>query len=330
MKALYLMPDNIFQLVYGEKQRKELESILEFIGPQLNKDSLENFPKEKLAETEIIISSWGMPEMNDKILALFPNLKIIFYGAGSVKNFTTEAMWKKGIRIVSAWAANAVPVAEFAFAQIILSLKNFWYASKIYKEQRGKKIPINPFGAYDVNIGLISLGMIGKMVLEKLKTLDVNIFAYDPFVNEEQAKELGCKILTLDELFQKSHVISCHTPWLKETEKMIKSKHFEYMIPGATFINTARGAVVDEKGMIDVLKKRHDIFAVLDVTWPEPPSNDSELYELPNVFLSPHIAGSMGNECRRMAQYIVEEVKRFINGEKLKYEITEELSKKLA
>ena len=257
-------------------------------------------------------------------------MKIIFYGAGSIKGFATDQMWNKGIRVVSAWAANAVPVAEFTFAEIILSLKNFWEASAKYKAERKKPALQNVFGAYQVNVGLISLGMIGKMVLEKLKTLELNVFAYDPFVSAEKGKELGCEMLSLEELFQKSHVISCHTPWLKQTEKMITGKHFELMMPGATFINTARGAVVDETTMIEVLKKRPDIYAVLDVTWPEPPNPDSPLYDLPNVILSPHIAGSMGKECKRMAQYIVEEVKRFVKGEKLKYEITREINKILA
>lgn len=330
MKAIYLLPDEIFERVYSQQHREELEEIFEFIAPQLNPHTLKNFPKDKLAQTEVIISSWGMPEMNEELLSLFPNLKIIFYGAGSIRGFATNKMWDRKIRVVSAWAANAVPVAEFAFAQIILSLKQFWFASSKYKTDRKKPDLKNVFGVYETNVGLISLGMIGRLVIEKLKTLQLNIFAYDPFVSEEEAKKLGCTLISLEELFKISNVISCHTPWLKTTEKMIGAKLFESMMPGAAFINTARGAVVDEPAMIEVLKKRQDIYAVLDVTWPEPPHQDSPLFELPNVILSPHIAGSMAGECRRMGQYVVDEANRFVKGEKLKYEITKETSTKLA
>ena len=134
----------------------------------------------------------------------------------------------------------------------------------------------------------------------------------------------------LPEIFKESDVVSCHTPWLKETEKMLRREYFESMKPGATFINTARGAVVDEAGMIEVLKKRPDLYAVLDVTYPEPPVPESPLYDLPNVILTPHIAGSMGNECRRMGNLVVDELQRYIAGEKLRYEISQAMAEKMA
>jgi phosphoglycerate dehydrogenase-like enzyme len=332
MKAVYLLDDNRYDLIYGQAERDEIAKLLDITLPQMSRARiLKDPPAAALNDVEAIVSGWGMPKMDPGLMALFPNLKIIFYGAGSIKGFATPEMWAKGIRVVSAWAANAIPVADFTLAEIILSLKNFWSASAKYKqagERKGHAAP--PAGIYKSTVGLLSLGMIGKLVINRLKPFDLNILAFDPFVSQEQGRELGCTMVSLDDVFRLSDVVSCHTPWLKETEKMITGNHFELMKQGATFINTARGAVVDEPGMIAVLQKRPDIYAILDVTHPEPPSKDSPLFSLPNVVLSPHIAGSMGGECRRMGQYMIEEIKRYLAGDKLKYEITREMSEKLA
>jgi phosphoglycerate dehydrogenase-like enzyme len=119
-------------------------------------------------------------------------------------------------------------------------------------------------------------------------------------------------------------VVSCHAPLSKLTEKMLGREHFESMKPGATFINTARGAVVNEEEMIGVLQKRPDLFAVLDVTHPLPPAQGSLLYTLDNVMLTPHIAGSLGHECRRMGKLMVMELDRYLAGKPLQFEIDEE------
>jgi len=147
------------------------------------------------------------------------------------------------------------------------------------------------------------------------------VVAYDPYISPEEAARLRVKLVSLDEVFALSDVVSCHTPVLKETEKMIQRRHFELMKPGSTFINTARGAVVDEEGMVQVLKKRADLFAVLDVTEPLPPSGESPLYSMPNVMLTPHIAGCLGPECRRMGKLMVDELDRYLSGKALRYEI---------
>jgi len=136
--------------------------------------------------------------------------------------------------------------------------------------------------------------------------------------------------VSLDQLFRESDVISLHTPSLPATKGMITGAHFAAMKPNATFINTARGAVVRETEMIEVLTHRPDLQAVLDVTDPEPPKPESPLYTLPNVVLTPHIAGSQNNECRRMGHYMVEELGRYLAGQPLKWQINQELAAKLA
>ena len=148
----------------------------------------------------------------------------------------------------------------------------------------------------------------------------------DPFMTALQASELGVELVSLDQLFRRSDVVSVHTPLLEETRGLITEPLLDAMKRGATFINTARGAVVCEPAMIDVASRRPDLQFILDVTDPEPPVPQSPLYTLPNVLLTPHVAGSVGTECRRMGRSMVEELRRYVRGEPLKWAVTPELA----
>ena len=308
LKAVYLLSQGFFDQIYGEDERQELDSLLDFVHSRIDPAEIASVPPELLQDVEVIVTGWGMATMDAGMLARFPQLALILYGAGSIRHMATPEMWDRGIRVVSAWAANAVPVAEFALAEIIFSLKHGWAAHGLTTNRDAARTggsstsPPVPTGS---TVGLLSLGMIGRALAGMLRMFDLRIIAFDPFVSREQAAELGVEMVELEEVFSRSDVISCHTPWLKETEKMLRKEHFEVMKSDAAFINTARGAVVDEPGMIEVLRKRPDIYAILDVTYPEPPAADSPLYDLPNVVLTPHIAGSMGRECGRMGSYMV-------------------------
>jgi len=329
-KAVFLLSPGSFDAIYGPGERKAIADRAEVIDPLLTEETWMQYP-EVTQEAEWIFSGWGMPLADECFLKAFPKLRTLFYGAGTIKGFVTEAFWERGITVTSAYAANAVPVAEFTVAQIVLSLKSAWrFALQAKREKRHPSGRDNISGVYDVTIGLISLGMIGRMVVERLRAFHVNVIAYDPFLTEEAAQKLGVQSCSLEEIFARADVVSCHTPWLKETEGMLRKEHFSQMKQGATFINTARGAVVNEPDLIEVLTERPDLFALLDVTWPEPPVAGSPFYELPNVVLTPHIAGSLGNECHRMAQYMIEEADRVLANEPLRHAITREQSQRMA
>ena len=126
----------------------------------------------------------------------------------------------------------------------------------------------------------------------------------------------------LDEVFARGDVVSLHAPWLPQTEGMITGAQLAAMREKATFLNTARGALVREAELIAVLQQRADLCAVLDVTHPEPPAPDSPLYALPNVVLTPHIAGSVGAECQRMGRAMADELARYVRGAPLHWSIT--------
>ncbi|MFO7611155.1 MAG: hydroxyacid dehydrogenase [Clostridia bacterium] len=344
-KAIYILDENAFDKIYGCDERSRISDLVDICADPLTAGMAREKP-DLLSDCEIIISGWGGPCIDKCFLQKAPRLEAVFYGAGSIRGIVTPDFWDFGIIITSSWAANAIPVAEYTFAQIILCLKNAFALNKIYCNdfipsegsfkqsfqrhtgyfEEGKML----HGAYGTTVGIISLGMIGRMVCERLSSLDVRIVAYDPYADRDYAKSKGIELLSLEDLFKFCHVISLHAPWLPATEKMINKEHFQSMMPGAAFINTARGAIVDEAAMIEVLLERQDLTAVLDVTHPEPPGAGSKLYSLENVFLTPHIAGSVDDECRRMGKYTVDELERYINGEKLKYRITKDQFQNMA
>lgn len=314
-KAIYQLKEPGLLKIYGPNERAEIASLVE---------------DAPLAEAEVAFAGWGAPKMDAAYLVNAPNLKLVLYGAGSVKGVVTDAFWERGVRICSAWVANGVPVAEYTVATITLSLKRFWLQAANVRAKRNYSGKVAVPGAFGSTVGLVSLGVIGRMVRERLRMLDVNVIAYDPYVTAADAEKIGLRLASLEEVFAQSDVVSLHTPWLKATEGMVTGKHFESMKPGATFINTSRGAVVRETEMIAVLQQRPDLTAILDVTRPEPPVPDSPLYTLPNVILTPHIAGSMDGECHRMAQYMIGELKRYIAGQPLHYEVTREKAEIMA
>lgn len=323
VKGVFLLNQDAYRQIYGPAARAAIGQAVELYAPPQTAQSVQVTPPI-LHDAELIFSGWGMPVMDEAFLAATPNLKIVFYGAGSIKYCTTNAFWQRGIPITSSYMANALPVAEFTLAQILLALKKTWQHVLISKQTNGYAPRLPVAGAYGSTVGIISLGMIGRLVCQHLRRFDLKVIAYDPFATQADADTFGVELCALDEVFQRADVVSLHTPWLKATENLITGAHLAAMKEGATFINTARGAIVREQEMLQVLQQRPDLLAVLDVTYPEPPVMGSPLYTLPNVILTPHIAGSMDNECQRMGQIVVEELQRFLNGEPLRWSITRE------
>ena len=285
------------------------------------------------ADVEIILSTWGMPAFTEEeIASCFPHLKSVFYAAGTVQSFARPFL-SRGVKVFSAWAANAVPVAEYTVAQILLAGKGFFAQTRHMQAQRldkAKARMAETRGNYGARVGLIGCGMIGSMVAEKLKAHRLDVVAYDPFLSKERADALGVKRVELEELFSTAQVVSNHLANNKQTKGMLNRKLFEKLVPFATFLNTGRGAQVVEDDLVQVLQARPDLTAVLDVTYPEPPVKDHPFYTLPNCILTPHIAGSAGDEVHRMAAYMHREFEHYLRGEECAYEVSLEMLKTMA
>lgn len=278
-----------------------------------------------LADAEYAFSTWGMPQLTEEEIAEYlPSLKAVFYGAGSVQYFAKPFL-NMGVKVFSAWAANAVPVAEYTVAEIILSGKGVFTASRLFKEQ-GREAAgkfTNRFrGNYGAKVGLIGAGMIGSLVAEMLKAYRFEVLVFDPFLPAEKAERLGVKMASLEEIFSQCQVVSNHLANNPQTVGMLNYKLFSLMGDYTTFINTGRGAQVVEADLIRAMKEKPTRTALLDVTFPEPPEDDSEFYTLPNVILTPHSAGSQSDELYRMSEYMLNEYRALTAGEPTKYEVT--------
>lgn len=326
--ALFAVEPGIFNIVYAGEPRQRIEPQVDIIGGPMGKDESTTFPR--LSEVEVLFLSWGSPRMDEEWLARMPRLRAVFYGAGSIKGVVSDAFWARDIPISSAYTANAIPVAEYAHAVILLSLKRFWtYERTAFRERRWPGYVVAP-GAYRSTVGLVGLGAIGRLVAAKLRSSDVHVLAYDPVVAPKEADALGVRLVGLEELFCRADVVSLHAPHLPSTHGMITGALIASMKPNATLVNTARGALIRESELVTVLRGRPDLAAVLDITDPEPPVADSPLFDLPNVLLTPHIAGSMGEECKRMGVYMAEELARFLAGQSLQFQITREQGQRMA
>jgi len=285
------------------------------------------------ADTEYIFSTWGMPVFTEEeIKQCFPKLRAVFYAAGSVQHFARPFL-NSGVKVFSAWAANAVPVAEYTVAQIILANKGFFKVSSISNREDYAEMAKefkSYIGNYDSKIGIIGAGMIGKLVIKMLKSYNLDILVFDPFLSEAVADKLGVKKTSLENLFKECNVVSNHLANNEQTKGMLNGELFSKLPMYSTFLNTGRGAQIVENDLIQVLKSRKDIVAVLDVTDPEPPVDNSEIYSLDNCILTPHIAGSAGNEVHRMAEYMLNEYELIKDEKKCNYEVTVEMLKTMA
>ncbi|MGV0817728.1 hydroxyacid dehydrogenase [Martelella sp. AMO21009] len=289
--------------------------------------------RDLLAETDILVTGWGSPFVGEEVLRLAPRLRLIAHAAGTVKYTIDEAVYAAGIAVTHAAAANAVPVAEYTLAAIIFANKRVFELSDIYRRDRGRAatwaLMSEPIGNYRRTVGLIGASHIGRKVAKLLEMLDVDVLLHDPYVTAEDPVAATARLVDLDTLLRKSDTISLHAPALPATRHMIGAAEFSKMRDGTTFINTARGMLVDHEAMICELESGR-ISAILDVTAPEVLEAGSPLYTLPNVFLTPHVAGAAGLERLRLGEMAVSEIERFIAGRPLEHAIQPELLERSA
>lgn len=327
-KAIFLSKNKEkFNLVFPPETIKKIGALTDLDERLYNKEDVQNAP-HRFSDTELIFSTWGMPAFTEEeIRTCFPHLECIFYIAGSVQGFARPFL-ACGVRVFSAWAAIAVPVAEYTVSQILLANKGFFPQTRLMERQKVSDAyalkNVYP-GNYNEKIGLIGCGMIGSMVAGMLHEHQLEVLVYDPFLPAEKAESLGVTPCTLERLFSECRVISNHLPNNASTRSMLNYSLFSRMMPCSTFLNTGRGAQVVEADLCRLLAERPDVTAVLDVTYPEPPELSHPFFTLPNCWLTPHVAGSIGKETLRMSEYMIDEATRYLGGKPCRYEVTEKM-----
>lgn len=335
MKAIILVKDkDKAKSIYSESMMDKFgfnERLIAYTKEEIATDV------KSFTEVKYIFSTWYMPTFNEKeIRDYFPALEAVFYAAGTVKYFA-EPFMKSGVKIFSAAKANGVPVAEFTASQIILANKGYFQAQKECKRpffkfsfNKARQIVYSKTGNYQARVGLIGAGAVGSKVVELLKPYNLDIYVYDPYISDERAKELNVLKLGLEELFDNCDVISNHLPDVENTRGILNYSLFSRMKSSATFINTGRGAQVVERDLTKALREKPQRCALLDVTSHEPLWPWSPLNWQRNVFITPHIAGSISQEEQRMAEYMCQAYDDFVKGRNSPYEVTLEMLNRMA
>ncbi|KAF2413909.1 hypothetical protein B1729_07555 [Microbacterium sp. B35-04] len=312
MRAALLMDPALVPFVFGDAEREKLSDILE-IDTADAATSLAGIPDP--SGVELLIAGWGA-KISPGDLDAFPKLRAIVHWSGGNGGLDGPASGR-GIRISTARAANAIPVAEFTLAMITLAAKDAFWASRRYSaEQRfiDREAELPRTGLYGTTVGIVGASTIGTLVIEKLQRSDVRVLLYDPYATPETAARLGAKLVPdLGALAARCDILSIHAPEMPSTIGMVSAAVLAALPDGATVINTARGALVDQEALVAELR-RGRLRAVLDVTEPDVLEPGHPLYTLPNAFLTPHLAGSTGNELRRLGEVALAEIERFVAG----------------
>lgn len=312
----FVMPESTFTRVFDPGDLAALhasDSVRLVADRPLDPDDPRDAPL--LAPVEVLVTGWGSPELDAVRLDRMPRLRAVAHSAGSVKPVVDDDVWARGIAVASSAAANAVPVAEFTVAMIVLAAKRaFATAASLAADPRGGPVDVEGswpvIGMHGLTVGVVGASRVGRAVIERLRGHDVRVLVSDPYLSDHEAAVLGVTRVDLDTLAAHSDIVTLHAPLLPSTRGMIGRTVIERFRPGATLVNTARGGIVDQEALADRLD-RGDLAAVLDVTEPEHLPADARLRGTPNTFITPHIAGSLGNELRRLAGNAVRETIAF-------------------
>jgi len=335
MKACFIgESETHIRYVYSQSKIEEIKRKVDLLPIIINKANLEE-NKEETRKVEVAFCTWRMsPLTKEEIKEYFPALKIVFYAAGSIHYFGVPFL-ELGIKVVNAAAAMAVPVAQFTLSLIIQLSKGSFLALNHYKTHEWKEsrdVTFDNFpGLYEkTKIGLLGAGKIGKTVIKYLEPFDVEIWVFDPYLSDEDAKKLNVKKTTLEDIFKNCQVISNHIANNKETEGILNYKLFSSMKDTAAFINTGRGPQIVEEDLIRALKEKPMRFAAFDVTTHETYPFDGEFRTLKNVLLFPHIAGYAKSEVHCLCDSVCEQFDNYLENKEVKNQITLKMLKIMA
>jgi len=308
--------------VFSPDARARLEKAVTLTGPQPITTFDDPAARAALQHAEVMITGWDAPRIDGTIIDQAPRLRAIVHSAGTVKTFLSDDVFSRGVRVTSSAAMNAIPVAEFTVASLVFGLKRAnRFAAQLASSHTPRRTDgLPPIGMNGVTIGLVGASRVGREVIRLLRGFDVRILVSDPYLSEDEADRLGVASVALDDLCRRSDAVSLHAPSNESTHGMIDAPRLALMRDGAVIVNTARGTLIDTAALTaELVAGRLD--AYLDVTDPEPLPADSPLYRLPNVTLTPHIAGALGNEVHRLGDLAVDEVLRVLEDRPLQHEV---------
>ncbi|TVY03967.1 hydroxyacid dehydrogenase [Paenibacillus cremeus] len=323
MKALVLSPESRLNEVCSEKCRALLN---EHFDTSWN-DTGRDYTKEELAamvsEAEVILTSWGSPSITEEALENAVKLRAVGHAAGTVKKLVPKPIFSKGIRVYSAAPRIALSVGEYCLGALLSMLRYLPTLNTSLHDGQWRELGLKGRELTGSTVGIVSASSTARAFIKLLAPFQVNVLLYDPFLSEEAAAQLNVKRATLEEVMS-CPIISVHVPNLPATERMISRELIERIPDGAIFINSSRAQCLDKEAFMEALESGR-FFAALDVFEQEPLPVDHPVRKLPNVLITPHVAGASVQGHLALMQAVVEDIIRGLHDEKTSFEVSEKM-----
>ena len=254
-------------------------------------------------------------QVDADLLAAASQLKVIGRAGMGLDNVDIDAASLRGVIVMNTPGANTVATAEHAVAMLLALCRHVPQADVSVRSGEWTRSQFTGVQLYRKTLGIVGLGRIGAQVARRTQAFGMSVIAFDPYISDEVARELNVTLVDLDELWSRSDFITLHTALTPETRGMIDATAMARMKPGVRLVNCARGGLVDDVALVDALRSGHIAGAALDVFADEPLPPDSDLRNLPNVVLTPHIAASTIEAQRDVGTQIVDQVLAALRGE---------------
>ncbi|WP_240796565.1 hydroxyacid dehydrogenase [Streptomyces sp. RFCAC02] len=317
-ETLVVMDRAWFGVQFGDAELARLGALASLGDPVVTDELDSPAVRRRLARAEVLLTSWGCPPLDAEVLDAAPRLRAVLHAAGTVRGHVGAAAFDRSLLVTTAAAANAEPVARFTLGAVLWAFKKVPFLAAeargartdwSYRDRHGE------LSGSDRTVVLVGFSRVGRRVCELLVGLRLaRVLVVDPVADPAAVRAAGAEPATLAEALPRADVLSLHAPSLPATRHMIAAPELAALPDGAVIINTARGALVDTAALTEACAGGR-LYAMLDVTEPEPLPADSPLYDLPNVMVTPHIAGSLGSETRRMTAAALDELERYARGE---------------
>jgi phosphoglycerate dehydrogenase-like enzyme len=316
-ETLLVMGGDTFRMQFGDEELARLAAAAS-LGDPVSLEELDSpAARARLRTAEVLITSWGCPPLDAATVADAPRLRAVLHAAGSVRAHVTDAVFGRGILVTTAADANAEPVARYTLAAILWSLKRVPFLAAEARRYLDGLAHTDPrrseLSGTGRTVALVGFSRVGRRVATLLRSFpDIRVLVADSVADPAEIIRAGAEPAPLAEAIPRADVFSLHAPLLPTTRRMIGAAELSALPRGATLINTARGELIDPAALESACL--NGLQAILDVTDPEPLPAGSPLYGLPNVVLTPHVAGSLGAETRRMTASALTELERYTAG----------------
>ena len=303
--------------------RERLEAMGDVRWNALERNLTEDELADSLRDAQVCVTGWGSAPFTERVLEAAPELRVIAHTGGTVAFLTGDAVYDKGIRVMSGNQLYAQSVAEGTIGYILASLRRIpQFAGQVQKD--GWALPgWTNEGLIGQRVGLVGFGAVARYTAKLLRAFDADIAIWADHVTPEEAASYGAHKASLEEIFSTCKVVSLHLARTPETFHIIDERLLGLLKPDSLLVNTARGAIVDEAAMARLLREGR-FRAVLDVYEQEPLPIDSPLRGLDNAMLIPHMAGPTMDRRPFVTEALIDALPAALRGEATWLDISRE------